>query len=193
MAQPALDDDRMSEDYEAGERLIAKLVAIPTGSATASQYQRTVFEILNYLFEPDLTDGELEVSTYLNTERRDILYTNEAESSYFGYVRDQYNGLFLMFEIKNTSELELDHVNQTANYLGVRIGMLGYIVTRYKPGDNIVRKTYSIFNDTPSIPRKTILVLADDDLVAMIRLKQEGKSAVKYLQSHYQDFRKRIQ
>jgi hypothetical protein len=193
LAQPALTQDLESDPREAGEALIGRLQAIPTGQPAAAVYQQAVFEIINYLFEPELTDGGMEVKTYLGTERRDIVYTNEAESSFWGFVRDRYNGLFLMFEVKNTSNLELDHINQTAAYLGVRIGMLGYIITRTRPGDNIIRKTYSVFNDTPGIPRKTVLILSDEDLISMIRLKQGGNSPVKYVQRHYQEFHKRIQ
>ncbi len=98
-----------------------------------------------------------------------------------------------MFETKNVEKVELEHVNQTASYLGVRLGMLGFIATRNPPGDNIMRKTYSIYNDTPSVPRKIILILSDDDFKAMIRLKQEGKGAVKYMQNLYKHFRTRVQ
>ncbi len=71
--------------------------------------------------------------------------------------------------------------------------MLGFIATRNPPGDNIMQKTYSIYNDTPSVPRKIILIVSDDDLKAMIHLKQEGKSAVKYVQNLYKQFRTRVQ
>ena len=71
--------------------------------------------------------------------------------------------------------------------------MLGFIVTRKPPGDNIIRKTYSIFNDTPSLPRKVILILSDEDLKLMIRLKQENKSPSKHVQTIYKQFRMRVQ
>lgn len=194
-AEPVLSADQFSSDteYQLGEDFARRLETLPTGQATAADYQRLVFEILNYLFEPELTNGELEVETYLGTERRDILYTNEAESSFWAYVRSNYDSILVMFEIKNVKELSLEHVNQTASYLGVRLGMLGFIATRVAPGENIVRKTYSIHNDTPSVPRKTIIILCDDDLRTMIRMKQEGKAAVRHVQELYRDFRKRVQ
>jgi hypothetical protein len=98
-----------------------------------------------------------------------------------------------MFEVKNVEELKLDHVNQAATYLGARLGMLGFIVTRNPAGDNIIRKTYSIYNDTPSIPRKVLLILADEDLIAMIRLKQEEQNPGKYVQRLYRSFRQLVQ
>jgi hypothetical protein len=194
-AEPLLRSDQIFLDSEnqLGERFISRLDSLPIGRTAASDYQRLVFEIFNYLFEPQLTDGKMEVETYHGTERRDSIYTNEAETSLWGYVRTTYTSLLVMFENKNVEKVELEHINQTASYLGVRLGMLGFIVTRKPPADNIIRKTYSIFNDTPSLPRKIILILSDEDLKSMIRLKQENKRPSKHVQNIYKQFRMRVQ
>jgi len=194
-AEPALPADAYSAnlDYEQGEEFISRLASLPTGQTDASRYQRLVLEILNYLFMPQLTDGQLEVETYQGTERRDIIFLNEADSSFWSYVRNNYKSPFVMFEIKNTQEVELEHVNQAAAYLGVRLGLLGFIVTRSVPKDNIIRKTYAIFNDTPGDTRKVVLILSDSDLVAMIREKQEDRLPAKYVQNVYRTFRQRVQ
>ncbi len=71
--------------------------------------------------------------------------------------------MLLLFEIKNVKEVELEQINQVAAYLGSRLGMFGIIVTRNAVGENIILKTYSVYNDTPSMPRKTILVVTDAD------------------------------
>jgi len=44
-----------------------RLAAVPTGAVASVDYQRVVYEILNFLFEPELTDGKFEVATYLGT------------------------------------------------------------------------------------------------------------------------------
>jgi hypothetical protein len=141
-AEPLLRSDQISLDSEnqLGERFISRLDNLPVGRAAASDYQRLVFEIFNYLFEPELTDGRMEVETYLGTERRDIIYTNEAETSFWEYVRTTYKSLLVMFENKNVEKVELEHINQTASYLGVRLGMLGFIVTRRPPSDKLFGK-----------------------------------------------------
>lgn len=177
------------------EELIGRLAGLPAGTTSAKDYQRIVYEILNYLFEPELTDGEMEVRTIEGTERRDIIYTNESDSSFWQYVRLTYGSPLVMFEVKSVEQLEIEHINQTANYLGARLGMLGFIVTRQAPKDNIVRKTYSVYNDTPSMPRKTILILTDDDLAAMLRNRDSGQepAATKHVQRKYRDFRTRCQ
>ena len=49
-----------------------------------------------------------------------------------------------MFEVKNTDVLDLAAINQTATYLGDRLGRLGVIVTRHSPQETVQRKTFSV-------------------------------------------------
>ena len=83
------------------ESLKTKLADIPSGIAHASTYQRAVLEILNCLFNPELIDSEMEVKTYEGTERRDILFTNDSDQSFWSYIRQEHSAVLLMFETKN--------------------------------------------------------------------------------------------
>jgi hypothetical protein len=193
-AEPVLPDEDSEERLRAtADDLLGRLAALPTGPAGASDYQRLVYETLNFLFEPDLTGGEFEVRTYLGTERRDLIYWNEAEHSFWHYVRETYLSPLVMFECKNVAQLEIDHINQTATYLGARLGMLGFIATRGPASDAVQRKIYSVYNDTPVPPRKVILVLSDADLVAMIDMRVPGGSPGVLTQRLYRDLRSKVQ
>jgi hypothetical protein len=194
-AQPAVltSAEDANRDYQLGEDFVARLSQIPTGPAAASTYQRLVYEILNYCFEPELTDGKMEPKTLYGTERRDITYLNEADSSFWEYVRSTYQSMSVMFELKNVTALSMDHVNQTATYLGTHLGMLGFIVTRNAPDENIVRKLYAVYHNTPSMPRKVILVLSDADLIELIRVKQHGQLPTNAVQHRYRLFIERAQ
>lgn len=127
-----------SDEIDLGKSFVRQLGSLSIGQAAASEYQRLVYEVFNYLFEPDLTDGEMEVSTYEGTERRDIVYINECERGFFKYIRGTYQTLFVLLEVKNVATVELAHVNQVAAYLGNRLGMLGFIVTRSGPGNSVI-------------------------------------------------------
>lgn len=176
-----------------GDALLARLAGIPTGAAAAADYQLLVYEILNFLFEPDLTGGQLEVRTYLGTERRDLVYWNEAERSFWKYARETYLSPLTMFEVKNVDALESDHINQAATYLGARLDMLGFVVTRHSPSAAVVRKVCSVYNDSPALPRKVILVISDSDLRKMIDDRVAGRPATPYVQDLYRSFRSRVQ
>ena len=160
------------------------------GREQASRYQRVVLEILNYLFNPELIDGQPEVKTIDGTERRDIIFTNDSDEPFWDYVRSTYHGLLVMFEAKITGTLELEHINQTATYLGDRIGRLGIIVTRNEPGENVRRKIMAVWND--SNPRKVILTLSDANLNELLDLCKGG-SPTAWMQRHYRRFMTSIQ
>jgi hypothetical protein len=152
-----------------------------------------VFDIIGYLFEKDLVDGRMEEKTHEGTERRDIIYINEAVELFWSYIRMYYGNFLIMFEAKNVAELEIRHIDQTANYLGRNMGMMGFLVTRNLPNENIARKLYTVYNKSTGIPPKTILVLCDADLVNMIRLKQSGKNPEDYMRNMYRKFLTSIQ
>lgn len=188
-----LSPDRYVEPIGIGERLIRQLNSIPVGQKDATDYQQLVFEILNYLFDSELIDGELEVKTYEGTERRDIIYTNDAEKGFWEYIRIHHGCLFVVFEAKNVEKLEVQHINQISNYIGVRLGLFGFIVTRNAAGYNITLKTYSVYNDTPGSIRKTILVLSDEDLKIMLHLKQRSHNPTQHIQKMYRKFITQLQ
>ena len=190
-ARPSI--DYIDEDVcqEAG-RLKEKLKATPTGREHAAAYQELVLEILNFLFNPELIDGQLEVRTFEGTERRDIIFTNDSDESFWGYVRTAHDGIFIMFEAKNTNDLDMPEINQTATYLGDRIGRLGVIVTRQTPREAVQLKIFSVWNDSgPN--RKVILTLADEQLRELLDLRCDEGSPTKWMQKHYRKFRTSVQ
>jgi hypothetical protein len=186
-ARPTL--DYIDEDLcRESERLKEQLAAIAIGRSEAERYQHLVLEIMNFLFSPELIDGQPEIRTIDGTERRDIIFTNDSDESFWEYVRNEY-GIILMFETKNTEELDTDAINQTATYLGVRIGGLGVIVTRRPPKDSIIKKIMTVFNDG----RKVILTLCDDQLRELLDLRCQGGSPTRWMQKHYRNFRVSLQ
>jgi hypothetical protein len=76
-----IDEDACKE----AELLKEKLRAIRPGREHAAEYQQLVLEILNYLFNPELIDGQPEVRTVDGTERRDIIFTNDSDESFWDY------------------------------------------------------------------------------------------------------------
>ncbi|MCU1249653.1 MAG: hypothetical protein JWQ49_2682 [Edaphobacter sp.] len=185
-AQPIL-PPLTDSSADSGESLLTRLATIPPGQSDATAYQELVLDILTFVFCPDLIDGRLEERTIDGTERRDIIFTNDSDATFLDYVRTSHESLFVMFEVKNTDELTMAALNQAATYLGDRIGRLGYIVTRKPPGDNLLRKQISIFND--SNPRKVLLILSDRDLEELIKLRMQDGSPIPWLQKHYRRFR----
>jgi hypothetical protein len=187
------DIDYIDEDAcREAESLREKLAGIQPGREQATEYQRVVLEILNYLFNPELIDGQPEVRTIDGTERRDIIFTNDSDESFWAYVGTNHDGILVMFEAKNMTELGPAEINQTAIYLGDRIGRLGIIVTHQAPAETVQRKIASVWND--SAPnRKAILILTDDHLHELLELRCRDGSPTKWMQNHYRQFRTSLQ
>ena len=190
-AQPALDYVDEDACLEA-EALKERLRATPVGRDHAVVYQRLVLEILNYLFNPELIDGQPEVRTIEGTERRDIIFTNDSDESFWDYIRSNHDGILVMFETKNTDELNMAAINQTATYLGDRVGRFGVLVSRQATQESIRRKIFSVWNDsTPK--RKVILTLSDGELCELLDLRCKNGSPTKWMQKHYRSFRTTVQ
>lgn len=190
-AQPSSDFvDIRGFAAEAGS-LKQKLLAISPGPEDAAKYQQVVLEILNFLFNPELIDGQLEVRTIDGTERRDIIFTNDSDATFWDYARTEHSALFVMFEIKNTQAIGPAALNQTATYLGDRLGRLAFIVTRVPPEEPAVRKAFAIYND--SNPRKVILFVSDQDLLTLLEVKASGKEPTREIQKFYRKFRTSVQ
>lgn len=190
-AKPAMDYiDEAAHDQS--EELKRKLANILPGREQAAAYQRLALEMLNFLFNPELIDGQPEVKTFEGTERRDIVFTNDSDESFWDYIRAEHAGLFVMFEAKNTATLDLAAINQAATYLGDRLGRFGVIVTRHAPPETVQRKAFSVWND--SAPnRKIILILTDDHMRELLDLRAQDGSPTQWLQRHYRAFRTSVQ
>ena len=106
-------------------------------------------------------------------------------------MRTSHDNIFVMFETKNTDDLDTAAVSQTATYLGDRVGRLGIIVTRQLPSEAMQRKMFSVWND--SSPRKTILTLADLHLQQLLELRCKNGSPTAWMQKHYRAFRTSVQ
>lgn len=190
-AQPSLTYLDREGACPESDALKQRLTRLRAGIEDAAAYQKLMLEILNFLFNPELIDGELEVRTVDGTERRDIIFTNDSDQSFWSYVRNEHSAIFLMFETKNTEGLDNINFNQTATYLGDRIGRLGFIVTRNPLQEAQRRKAFSIYND--SHPRKIILALSDADVITMLDMKCTGKDPMRYIQKQYRSFRTSVQ
>ncbi len=190
-AQPSceyLGDRSLNEQAELLEK---RLQNLPLGKESAHQFQQLVLEILNYLFNPELIDGRLEVRTIDGTERRDIIFTNDSDETFWSYLRTEHSSILLMFEAKNKMSVSNNDVAQVATYLGDRIGRIGFIVMRSRVAEAQTRKAFSVYND--SHPRKVILFINDEDLKYMLSVRCQGGNPMKYLQKIYRDFRTTVQ
>ena len=190
-AQPSLHYIEPGGTCPESDSLKQRLSELEPGDTHAATYQRLILEILNFLFSPELIDGQLEVRTIDGTERRDIIFTNDSDQTFWAYLRTAHASFLVMFESKNTSDLNNNHLNQTAVYLGDAIGRMAFLVTRNPMKEAQERKTFAIYNKDGN--RKLILVISDADIQTMLDMKCQGKNPMRHLQKLYRTFLTRVQ
>lgn len=193
-AQPQLySEEIILPGTPTAEEFIRRLKSIPTGRENAHLYQLEALAILNHLFEPELTDGKIEERTIHGTERRDIIFTNESDRSFWQYTRQNYGDFLVMFEAKNVEDLTNDHLAQTATYMGDRLGYLAFVLTRNPIKNPQLLKCFSIYNDSGATTRKVVLVVDDEDINAMLKMKESGNNPTRHIQQKYRDFKVKCQ
>jgi hypothetical protein len=190
-AQPTSHYIDMDSDCAESEKLKSQLLAIQNGTSEATHYQKTILEIMNFLFNPELIDGQIEVKTVDEIERRDIIFTNDSDNTFWSYLRQEHASFLLMIETKNTQSVEMNHINQTNTYIGERLGRFAIIASRNKPSENVIKKTYSVYND--SYPKKVILILTDEDFCIMLDMKCKRNEPMRHIQKLYRNFRQTVQ
>lgn len=176
-AKLALPVRELSEELLEPEGYIRELAALHAGKPDAVEYQNLILRILNALFEPFLSDGRPQSRTAEGTEIRDIVFTNSLDDPWLVAIHKTYGNYNVLFECKNVRGLGTDDINQVANYLGDPMGYFACVVTRVPPSCAMRRKIRATYNK--QVPRRTILVLTDDDLGRMLKLKAAGQSPLR--------------
>jgi hypothetical protein len=189
LALPVIFDSPPLVVTKLGKSLLQFLKKINHGRKEASYYQKLILQILNFLFEPELIAGKIEEATILGTERRDIIFINDSEKTFFSYLRNVHKNFVIVFETKNTYDLTVENFNQLGTYLGDKTGYCGFLITRNNISKKDKLKAISIYNNL----KRIILILSDQDIELMINDRIIGKDPMRYLQKCYREFMVSIQ
>ncbi|WP_407557054.1 restriction endonuclease [Winogradskyella sp. 4-2091] len=169
------------------DNLISSLGNIKPGKTDWSLYQQTVFDILEYLFCPPLEIPHYELADLDSRNRRDIIFGNDSEDTFWKSIREIYQGHYIVVDAKNYSKkLAKRPIVDITHYLKpYGCGMFGIIDCRMGSGgasDHAIKEQW-IGN------KKMIVVLSDEDLVEMLQLKKNGNNPVEIIKRKIAIFR----
>lgn len=149
--------------------LIDRLVAIPTGSDSASEYHKHILGIVELLFYPSLINPRKEVPINEGRKRIDITFDNGADEGVFKRL-SEHHGIpcpYIMMECKNYSS---DPANPELDQLNGRFspnrGKVGLMLCRTM--DNVplfLNRCRDTFRDSGNL----IIPLTDVDVIDMLR------------------------
>lgn len=171
-----------------GKELSNKLKKVECGSGGWNQYQVVCKEILSYTLVPPLLDPQEEVYNEQGTQRRDLLFPIPNDvTGFWNFIKLTHESLSIIVDTKNyCDELPPNQMVIASKYFGKkRLGMFGIIVTRkgLSEGARTEQRRFWMEED------KLILCLTDEDLLKMIRLKEDDDDPAKVIDDHYRKFR----
>lgn len=151
---------------------ITALEAIPVGRPAAGKYHSLIFRILTGLFAGRLVDPTKEAKQFSGRKRIDIRYRNVDETGFFAELtRHHIKAPYIIIECKNyASDPDNPEFDQLSGRLNERVGMFGLMIVR-----NVVdRARMDAHRLDRRVKQEWILVLDDDDVVAMVEAHLRG-------------------
>lgn len=163
--------------------LINELQQIAPGNAQAKAYERLVLRILTRLFSPPLSSPDVQVQSHDGREIIDITFYNSSDDGFWSDVKTMWRGQIVVFELKNMTDLNNEEFFQLSARLDDIRGTFGVLISRAKDNLDVQRAYRRLSNE-----RKVLLVLTDEDLIRMLKMDSEGKSATDDMQQIYRAF-----
>lgn len=175
----------LSSSVDDQEELVKELREMPTGDGKA--YEELVKKILEYLFNYEFNPFKVkdQVGTYNKKRIRDFIIDNRnPRIEFWRDLKSVRRVEKILLDAKNYKDpVEYSEITSTLRYLKNRaFGNFIIIISRYGVKDYV--ETIEDYSEDGRV----ILHLSDEDLIAMIILKREGKSPTLLIEEKYYDF-----
>lgn len=167
-----------------------QLLDCPPGKSHWSIYQRLIGNLLEAFFVPPLENTIIECSDEYQVNRRDFVLPNYCTEGFWEFLRQQYSADYVVVDAKNyTSPIKKKEVLQIANYLKKHgTGLFAIIFSRAGAGNSAritLREQWLLYG-------KLIVVLSDDDVLAMLTASASGGQPDSILRQRIEEFRLRM-
>lgn len=168
-----------------GEALIGRLRATQTGKNHAKAYEEICRDILSYVFGNDLLDRRSQKRTSDSLNVYDLIYRVAPHNAFWSTLTRDFRARVVMFECKNyTHPIRAMQIFTTERYLSTNVlRPICFILTRKAPHRHAVEAAFGAMRDA----QKLLVVLSDEDLIAMIKAKDvqrmEGGTIIDRLQN----------
>lgn len=162
-----------------GIQLRTALQAIPSGKKGWSQYENTCKEILEYLFNEDLTLWDKQVRTEDGLSRFDLICRIASKDDYWKSLISSFNTRFILFEFKNYAQpVSQDQVYTTERYLYTKgLRSVGFIIAANGASNQAESAARGALKENG----KLIMFLSNEDLFHLLILKDDLGNCNDYL------------
>lgn len=165
------------------ENLIKQLKDCPLGLKGWRQFEHICYDIINFVFKDSFSNLNLkkQARNYNGKDIRDIILSNTGNSIFWNNVRQIYNCNNVVIECKNLdSKIGNEEFRQISDYLGKEaIGQFGIIFSRKGLSSSGKKKQRDYLHQRP---KKLILVLSEQDIIDLIKIKSLNGQPEKVLE-----------
>lgn len=172
--------------HDEGEMLITSLMGIESGSGMWREYEKSCQNILQYLFKDELKGWHPQTSTSDGLHRYDYICRISGTKEFWSFLVGQLNSRYVVFEFKNyTDKITQSQVLTTEKYLLENaLRKVAIIICRTGCDSNAKKMIEGAMRESG----KLIMVLTDEDMKKMIKLRIGGDDASDYLSTKVDDF-----
>ena len=167
--------------------LIRQLDALEAGRSEWSTYQKLCGQILSFLLSPPLDSPIRELPNWTGVNRRDFVLPNYVEQGFWFFMQRHYQADYIVVDAKNyVGKVGKEAILQLANYLSSHgAGLFGMIMCR----NGADRSADLTRREQWVLHRKLIIILADDDIRQMTKLRTSDSDPSDLLRQQIEDFR----
>lgn len=174
-----LDTTSSKKTEEKGKSFISDLQAIPYGREGCYKFEDTVSEILQYLFDGDLTGWHQQKRTSDDLHRYDMICRVIDKSTVWKFISLNLDSRYVLFEFKNyKDQIGQSQVYSTEKYLYEKAKRkVCFLISRKGPSKNAVIACQGAMREHG----KMILNLNEDMLINLINIKITGGDPNEFL------------
>ncbi|MCP1617034.1 restriction endonuclease [Pseudomonas sp. SLBN-26] len=167
------------EPTSRAKELSEDLRKLPFGRESAQAFEDLGTEIFKYLFENDLAGWLTQATTSDDLNRYDCVCRIKGVSLFWEFILHNINSRYLVLEFKNySSEIDQGQVLTTEKYL-YRNGLRTFAIICARKGasSSAIKMAQGAMRENG----KLILILSDENLQEMLKLKETGREPSDYL------------
>ncbi|ACQ98840.1 P-loop ATPase, Sll1717 family [Burkholderia pseudomallei] len=169
---------------------LGRLKSLPTGAATASDFEEIVGDVIRLCFFRSLTNVQPKVRMHDGSAIRDWVASNRAANGFWEVIRTKYGSTQVVWECKNYEELQADDFHQVSYYFSQTFGKFGIIVFRgIEIKDSYHRHISTVANKNQS---GQIILLTQKDLEVFLRQAINGVFKETHIQDRYDFFVRQV-
>jgi hypothetical protein len=172
---------------DVGTALIGELEThIAENTLTPGQYEDLCRRVFSHVFDPRLYGFKKQPNTSDGANRYDFICRIESGHWFWDDLRSDFRTKAILFECKNYNDkITADQVYSTERYLFTgALRTVCFLISRLGPDDGCIRAAQGAMRESG----KLILLLSNEDLIELIKLKADKNGPENFLDEKIWNF-----